>query len=196
MLRTRLIRSALFLIVLAAAGCTQHSRLALRKAADGPFTFVQLCDTQLGMGGYEHDVRTFTQAVVQVNALQPDFAVICGDLVQTPNAKSFADFNTIKAGFSVPCYCASGNHDVLNKPTAASLKYYRETVGPDYYKVEHKGYTFVIVNTQLWKAPLAGESEKHHAWVVETLKDAKIKGSPVFIVAHYPLFVKSPSTLR
>ena len=23
-----------------------------------PFSFVQMCDTQLGMGGYEHDVRT------------------------------------------------------------------------------------------------------------------------------------------
>jgi len=24
------------------------------------FSFVQMCDTQLGMGGYEHDVKTFT----------------------------------------------------------------------------------------------------------------------------------------
>ena len=46
------------------------------------FTFAQICDTQLGMGGYEHDVKTFKTAVAQINALKPDFAVICGDLVK------------------------------------------------------------------------------------------------------------------
>jgi predicted phosphodiesterase len=157
-----------------------------------PFTFVQMCDTQLGMGGYAHDVSTFKQAVKQINALKPDFTVICGDLIHKPNDKSFEDFNKIKSGFTVRCYCAAGNHDVGNKPTAASLKRYREKIGKDYYAIEHKDYTFVITNTQLWKAPLEGESEKHHAWVIETLKKAKKKGSPVFIVAHYPVYTKDP----
>jgi len=31
------------------------------------FRFVQMCDTQLGMGGYEHDVKMFEQAVKQIN---------------------------------------------------------------------------------------------------------------------------------
>ena len=110
------------------------------------------------MGGYEHDVNSFKQAVKQINALKPDFAVICGDLVDEPDDKSYADFNEIKDGFTVRCYSASGNHDVFNQPTAASLKRYREQVGKDYYAVEHKGYTFVTANTQLWKAPLEGES--------------------------------------
>src|SRR5437588_11592772 len=38
-----------------------------------PFTFVQMCDPQLGMGGYEADVARFKQAVKQINALKPDF---------------------------------------------------------------------------------------------------------------------------
>ena len=49
------------------------------------FSFVQMCDTQLGMGGYEHDVLTFNQAVKQINELQADFVVICGDLVNNPD---------------------------------------------------------------------------------------------------------------
>ena len=53
---------------------------------------MQMCDTQLGMGGYEHDVRTFKQSVKLINKMQPDFVVICGDLVQKANDKSFADF--------------------------------------------------------------------------------------------------------
>ena len=156
------------------------------------FTFVQLCDTQLGFGGYEHDVKSFQQAVRQINALKPDFVVICGDLVDTPDEKSFADFNKIKAEFNVPCYCASGNHDVGNVPTRKSLQTYRKVIGEDYYSFEHKGLTFVIVNTQLWKAPVEDESKKHDSWLEATLETAAGKGSRIFVVGHYPLFLKRP----
>ncbi len=156
------------------------------------FSFVQMCDTQLGMGGYEHDVATFKQAVEQINAMETDFVVICGDLVQTANEKSYKDFNAIRAGFTLPCYCAAGNHDVGNEPTPASLNKYRETVGEDYYAVEHKGYTVLIANTQLWKSEVEGESEKHDEWFRASLEAAKAKGSPVFVVVHYPLFTKAP----
>ena len=156
------------------------------------FTFVQVCDTQLGFGGYEHDVNSFKQAVKQVNALKPDFVLICGDLVNDANEKSFADFNKIKAGFTVPYYCVSGNHDIGNKPKRESLQYYRKVVGKDYYSYEHKEYTFVIVNTQLWKSPVEGESDKHDSWLKATLETAANKGSRIFVVGHYPLFLKEP----
>lgn len=156
------------------------------------FKFVQMCDTQLGMGGYDHDVHNFEAAVTQINAMQADFVVICGDLVEKANDRSFADFNRIKAGFKIPCHCAAGNHDVENQPTAETLKNYREKIGPDYFAVEHKGYTFAIANTQLWKAPVEGESEKHDTWFKETLATAKAKNSPVVVVTHYPLFVDKP----
>ena len=158
----------------------------------GEFRFAQMCDTQLGMGGYEHDVRTFELAVEQINKLAPDLVFICGDLVSKADDKSFADFNRIRAGFKVPCYCAAGNHDVENEPTPESLRRYREKIGEDYFTVEHKGYIFVVANTQLWKAPVAGESEKHDAWFRAALVEAKSKGSPVVVVTHYPLFVGKP----
>lgn len=157
------------------------------------FTFVQISDTQLGMGGYEHDVKTFKAAVAQINALQPDFVVICGDLVHTATDESFADFKEIKAELAVPCYCVSGNHDVGNQPTRESLRRYRRIVGEDYYSFEHKGYLFAFVNTQLWKAPVEGESRKHDSWLAETLETAASKKTPVFIIGHYPLFLEQPN---
>ena len=176
----------------AAVGMFSCGSVWAQSAENGAFSFVQLCDTQLGFGGYEHDVKAFRQAVKQINALKPDFVVICGDLVNTPDAKSFADFNKIKAGFAAPCYCASGNHDVGNVPTLESLRYYRKVIGEDYYSFEHKGHTFVIVNTQLWKAPVEDETKKHDAWLAATLETAAGKRSPVFVVGHYPLFLKTP----
>ncbi|MDF1860380.1 MAG: metallophosphoesterase [Verrucomicrobiales bacterium] len=183
----------LFLVALLSSGSRAESADPPKKKdlTKKAFSFVQMCDTQLGMGGYEHDVMTFNLAVKQINAMNPDFVVICGDLVQTANENSVADFNEIRAKFTLPCYCAPGNHDVGNEPTPESLKRYREKVGEDYYAVEHKGYTLVIANTQLWKAPVEGESEAHDAWFRKTLEAAGAKGSPVIVVVHYPLFLKT-----
>ena len=156
------------------------------------FTFVQMCDTQLGMGGYEHDVRMFRRAVKQINEMKPDMVFICGDLVTKPDDQSFADFLEIKAGFEVPCHCAPGNHDIQNAPTSATLQNYRNIIGKDYYSFDHKNFTFAIVNTQLWKSPLEGETEKHDQWFRKTLKEAKEKGNPVFVIGHYPLYLNDP----
>lgn len=156
------------------------------------FDFAQICDPQLGFGGYEHDVETFKQSVKQINALAPAFVVICGDLVNTWDDKSFADFNEIKAGFAMPCYCAPGNHDVGNEPTAESLEKYRKVIGKDYYSFEHNSYVFLVVNTQLWKSPLAGESEKHENWVKAKLAASFGNTRGVFIIGHHPVYLEEP----
>jgi 3',5'-cyclic AMP phosphodiesterase CpdA len=187
--RDRMKLTGLALAVISLCSCMNTSSMKRNQQA---FSFVQLCDTQLGMGGYEHDKKMFGQAVEQINALNPDFVFICGDLVHDRNDQSFADFKTIRDGLRVPCYCAAGNHDVGNQPSPESLARYRAVIGDDYYAVEHKGYTFVCVNTQLWKAPLEGESEKQDAWLRKTLNAAAKKNSPIFIVGHYPLFLENP----
>lgn len=166
----------------------------VQSALTEAFTFVQVSDPQLGWGfGYENDVNSFKQAVRRINSLKPDFVVICGDLVNSFNDQSVADFNNIKSKLTMPCYCAPGNHDVGNTPTDSSLNRYRQAIGKDYFSFEHKGYTFVIANTQLWKAPLAGESEKHDAWFKQTLEAARDKNSSVFVAGHYPLYLKDPN---
>ena len=156
-----------------------------------PFHFVQLCYTQLGFGGYEHDVKSFKKAVKQINTLKPDFVVICGDLVNHGNDSSFAAFKEIMEGFNMPCYTAPGNHDVGGIPSDTSIRYYRKTIGKDYYKFQNKGYSFIVTNTQLWKAKVEHESEKHDDWFKETLKDKGLGDNPVFVIGHYPLFVET-----
>ena len=158
----------------------------------GSFTFVQLCDTQLGMGGYEHDVASFSQAVKQINFLQPAFVVICGDLVEEAKEQSFHDFKRIRGGLHVPCYSVPGNHDIGVKPDAASLSRYRSTLGKDYDSFEYKDYLFLLVNTQLWKSPIPGETERQDFWLKQKLLETYKEGKPVFVVGHYPLFLKEP----
>jgi len=155
------------------------------------FVMVQMCDTQLGRGGYDHDLETFRLAVEQINALNPDFVVLCGDLVDNgANPKAYADFLSVYNGFEIPCHLAPGNHDIGIRPSVGTLERYRKVIGPDYFSFKHKGYTIVIVNTQLWVGVLEGESEKHDAWFEETLRDAHENGRPVIVAGHYPPFLK------
>ena len=157
-----------------------------------PFSFVQICDTQLGMGGYEHDLNSFEQAVKQINVLNPDFVVICGDLVDTPGDSSFSDIKSTIKGFTMPCYYAAGNHDVGNIPNDTTLNYYRKTMGDDYYEFQNKGYSFIVTNTQLWKVNVENESKKHDNWFKETLETRGINNSPVIVVGHHPLYLETP----
>lgn len=152
--------------------------------------FVQLCDTQLGMGGYEADKIRFQLAVEAINALKVDWVVVCGDLVNNGNDdQAVADFKTIAKGFTMPVYLAPGNHDVGNEPTVESLERYRKLQGPDYYAATEHGMKLMIVNTQLWKSPVSDESQKHDAWFRAELEASEAAGTPTVIVSHYPPFV-------
>lgn len=157
-----------------------------------PISFVQICDTQLGMGGYKHDLNTFMQAVKQVNDLNPDFVLICGDLVHHATDSSYSDFLKIREKFKMPCYIAAGNHDVGNIPNDSTLSYYRKAIGKDYYEFKNKGYSFIVTNTQLWKHDIGEESEKHDRWFQETLKNQIMKRHPVFVIGHFPIYIEQP----
>ncbi len=158
-----------------------------QSPATEAFTFVQLSDPQLGWrAGYENDVNSLKQAVTHINALKPDLVVICGDMVNNFNDNSVADFKEIISGLTVPCYWVPGNHDVGESGSVSRLIRYRQALGEDYFSFEHKGYTFVIANTSLWKLYIQGESEKHDAWFKQTLAAARDKNSPVFVVQHHP----------
>lgn len=160
--------------------------------AHKPFSFAQICDTQLGMGGYQHDLDTFKQSVKQINELEPDFVVICGDLVNHASDSAFSDFMEIREGFNMPCYVAAGNHDVGNIPNDTTLAYYRKTIGKDYYEFENNGYSFIVTNTQLWKNDIGRESDQHDRWFGETLAKQNKKRQAVIVIGHHPLFIDHP----
>jgi len=160
--------------------------------ATNEFLLVQMCDPQFGLMDYGADKARFLEAIGQINELQPALVIICGDLVQTAGRGTFADFAASKAHFKVPCYCAPGNHDLGDKPTAEALALYRECIGEDYHAVERGDCVFLLVNTQLWKSPVPGESEKHDAWFLAALESASAKGRRIFVAGHIPVFSVTP----
>ncbi|MHC4806693.1 MAG: hypothetical protein ACYTBX_10595, partial [Planctomycetota bacterium] len=87
MLRILVMAFVLGLLLAGMTAVSFHSRVfAAESPATEAFTFVQISDPQLGKGGsapnpYEFTVSSFKRAVRLVNALEVDFAVICGDLI-------------------------------------------------------------------------------------------------------------------
>jgi len=169
----------LFYLTILSTGKTQSS-----------YSFVQLCDPQLGKGGYEHSVKSFTLAVTQINELNPDFVIICGDFVNRYEDSLFFKFLEINAKLLMPSYLLPGNHDVLNIPTDATLQYYRSNIAEDYYAFSHKGYRFICTNTQLWKVSVENESDSLNSWFKSVLSNNPDR-LPVFVAGHYPLFTDS-----
>jgi len=166
--------------------------IVLPACAGEHFAFVQMCDPQFGFGGYKRDVLRFQQAVRQINELQPDFVVVCGDLVNIASIDgTMEDLAKEKSAFRMPCYCAPGNHDV-GAVAPELLAQYRRVIGPDYFEFEHKGQVFLMVNSELWAVTVPEESPKHDAWFESCLKKASAEGKPIFVAAHRPLYVSSP----
>jgi serine/threonine-protein phosphatase CPPED1 len=159
-----------------------------------PFTFVQMCDPQLGFGGYAKDSLALAEAVSKINSLHPDFVVVCGDLVHIPGEKSYSDFKTIISGLEMPYYLAPGNHDMgsySRDPKPDSIDYYRSVIGKDYYSFTYHNYSFVVVNTTLWADPVPGETEKEDSWLKQTLSDLDPRDS-LIVIAHHQLFNDNP----
>jgi 3',5'-cyclic AMP phosphodiesterase CpdA len=149
-----------------------------------------MSDPQLGMGGYEHDTVMLAKAVDQINAMEIDFVVVCGDLVHHFSDSAYEDYLGIIGRMNVPVYAVPGNHDVGREISEKKLAYYREHIGKDYYSMEHKGFGFVFVNTQYWIDTLYHESEQHARWFEDELIAMNKKKLPVFVVGHYPVFIR------
>ena len=182
-----LLRRMRMLIVLLSVGL-----LLSCNGSEKSFSFVQVCDPQLGMGGYEHDLGTLQQAIDQINELDVDFVIFCGDLVNHATDSSFEDFIQLRDELRIPGYVVPGNHDVGLTPTDSSLAVYREKFGDDYFDMRHKGTRFIFVNTQLWKKNIGEESTVHDEWFETALSDKKRK-ERLIVAGHYPLYIKQPN---
>jgi len=165
---------------------------AAQTSSSTNFYFVQLCDPQLGMTEYKEDICSLEQAVKQINALAPDFLLMCGDLVHKPNEKSYKDFRKIMESVTVPFHCLPGNHDMTLVKSGDTLQKYRELFGQDHEAFSWKGFRFILFNTQLMKIPMSGESEAQMSWLTDELKGTKKAGTVPVLVGHHPPFYNQP----
>lgn len=170
----------------------------------GPFFFMQLADTQYGMftgdKGFEQEVALVQRTVEHINRLRPRFVIVCGDLTNaTPNhpryraqvTQFYHDFSKVDA--DIPLVCVCGNHDLGNRPTAASIASYQANFGDDYFSFWVGGVCNVVLNSSVLKDP-SGAPEvlaAQQTWLDQQLRDATLaKAKHIFVFQHHPLFLE------
>lgn len=177
--------------------------LFLAGCASRPFTFFQMADTQFGFFNankeFSRETVNMEKAIAASNRLKPAFVVICGDLVNKPgDLAQIAEYKRIAAKLdpSIKLYSVSGNHDVENVPTPASLELYKQHFGEDRYTFRFGNMFGIIINSSLIKDPslAPAEAAAQEDWLRTNLETAKNSGAKnIMVFMHHSLFLKDPN---
>lgn len=120
------------------------THLRLNNAPEN-FHFVVVSDRTGGQRG-----RIFSQAVEQINLMQPTFVVCVGDLIQGYTkdteslAKQWKEMQGYTSKLQMPFFYVPGNHDVAN-PTETNV--WKERFGRRYYHFLYKDTLYLAVNS-------------------------------------------------
>ena len=163
-------------------------------------TFFQMADTQFGFFNankeFSRETVNYEKAIAATNRLKPSFVVVCGDLVNKPGDMSqINEYKRISSKLdpSIKIYSVSGNHDVENVPTIASLALYKQYFGDDRYTFRSGNIFGIILNSSLIKDPSLAPSEAADQleWLVKVLKEAKKSNAKnIMVFMHHSLFLR------
>lgn len=142
----------------------------------GPWMFVQMADSQLGMWrrtSWDEELACLELSVKMINQLRPrpKFVAVCGDLVNeypdTADRRRLAqpsdpvvmerqvvDFKRAmnKVDAEIPLICMCGNHDVGDLPDRAAIELYRQRFGDDFFEFRVGGSRCFVLNSSLFSA--------------------------------------------
>jgi len=159
---------------------------------DGPgFCFFVMADPQLFWGSKE----SWDKAIGYANALQPDFVVVCGDMVNhagnEEEVKAYLE-GAARLDKAIGLYHVCGNHDYdVSRPE--SLGAYQAHFGHPWYSFVHKNCLFVVFESTMVK--YGSEDRPQYQWQMrwleQTLTAAQGKGyDHVIVCTHYPLALR------
>lgn len=168
-------------------GRNPWTHLRVNDAAEA-FHFVVISDRTGG-----HRARVFSQAVEQINLLQPAFVVSVGDLIegytkdQAVLAAQWKEFQTYTSKLQMPFFYVPGNHDLAN---ATETDVWKERFGRRYYHFLYKDVLFLAVNSDDPHEDKEGRISKEQAeYFQKVLKD---NPNPrwIFVNLHKPVWTE------
>ena len=146
--------------------------------------------------GLDMESALYEKAIAAANRLRPDFATICGDLVDDHDDPAQLEALlriTAKLDAAIPMRWVPGNHDCGATPTPQTLEAYRARFGDDAYCFDHKGSRFVVLNSSVWFDPSEAPAElaSQQASLRRALAEGRDRGAAhIIVLQHHPLFVK------
>ncbi len=137
----------------------------------------------------------FSNAMHQVNLMQPEFVMSIGDLIKggrkTDSAEAIDGMWDEVDGFvnalDMPFFYVCGNHDWFNPLLGEK---WEEHLGPSYYSFKYRDVLFITLNTQLIineKNQWPGGHKEQMAFLKETVSRERDVRWTVLLV-HHPLW--------
>jgi hypothetical protein len=149
------------------------------------FRFVIVSDRTGG-----HRARIFSQAIEQINLLQPEFVLSVGDLIEGYNqdtellAAQWKEFQGYVAKLQMPFFYAAGNHDLAN---VVEDGVWKERFGRRYYSFLYRNVLFLILCSDDPSDAGGHISDEQVAWAKKTLDDNKNVRWTI-VALHKPLW--------
>ena len=140
------------------------THLKLNNPAD-QFQFVVISDRTGG-----HRAKIFSQAVNQINLLQPEFVMSVGDLIEGYSTKQeridsdWAEFDRYIKKLEMPFFYVPGNHDLTNPE---QVKDWGGRYGRKYYHFIFKNVLFLAINSEDPTSKVSDEQVAYFKKVIE-----------------------------
>ena len=169
-----------------------------RPFSDDPdkFSFALIGDKT---GGGLDKWPVFDRAISEINSLQPDFAIMVGDLIQgnTTNLEQleaeWQEFWHHESPLKVPFLPLPGNHDITNP---VMYDYWVKHIGLTYSVFTYKDCLFLILNTEerhgLPKGVKNWFGEKQIGYAIRQLEQHK-EVRHTFVLLHKPAWLHEES---
>lgn len=148
--------------------------------------------------GHEWEVLQLKKAVAAVNAAEPEFVVVGGDMID--DARSTAQHTSLLTALdrldpAIPIRWVAGNHDCAfdgEQPTRQSLAHYAELFGPDTYAFQVDGASFVVLNTSVFHRPerVPEQYAAQLEFLQAELEMSAQRPGPTILLGHHPLFLE------
>ena len=167
-------------------------------AWERPFFFIVMADPQIGWNqdGYNSE-ELFGEAINEANRLQPDFVVMCGDLIQSSGSNDqFAIFKSFADRLEMPYMTVAGNHDVSDPPTTENLDWYVDKTGfPLWHTYEFNNSLFIFLESNVLKnrdslpenTGIPAIAREQMAWLADTLAAASGNYNTIMTFTHHQL---------
>ena len=148
--------------------------------------------------GFAKETSLFTEAIATANEINPDFVVICGDMVHDAESKEqIQELIRISQLLKeeIKLYWVAGNHDVGDRPTQRNLNEYKGRFGEYNYSFQEKNCYFIIINSAICYDPSLVPDEWNNLISflekeLEVAATSQYKHRIIFM--HHPLYLNDP----
>ena len=158
---------------------------------NGPetFHFIVVSDRTGG-----HRARIFSQAIDQINLMQPTFVISVGDLIEGYSkdkaklAAEWKEFQTFTSKLQMPFFYVPGNHDVSN---LGQTDIWKERFGRPYYHFVYKDVLFLAMNSDDPSEDKAkGKIDKEQIAYFQKVLQENTAARWIFVCLHKPIWTQ------